>query len=264
MLSLYYFKYMKAKAIYLGQHLNLKGFQTKFKLDTLEKDPVLYEMGEGKYAVLFKYGVAVFWDFEEGEINDFLMKLVPFVENALSESPSEEMEIKTKKFKKIIDDGVIYLEEITNQVIQLLSVILARSVILDYQEQKVDSIMLSFGKVIDSFSKNGKPSMAARTMLKMVGGAMKIKNDTVSQMALLDKPDFTWNDSNLDEIFTELDEEYEISDRYSIVTQKINALFQDSEFIMNYLESKKSTFLELIIIVLIFIEIVLFIYDLVV
>lgn len=253
---------MKAKAVYMGQRLNLKGFQTKFKLDTLEKDPFLYQMGEDKYAVLFRYGVVVLWNFEEGDSNDFLMKLTPFVESALENSPFEEMTLKRKKSKEIIDDGVVYLEEISNQIIQLLSVILARSVILDYLEQRVDSILHNFGKVIDSFSKNGKPSMPARTMLKMVGGAMKIKNDAVSQMALLDKPDFTWEDSYLDEVFGALDEEYEISDRYSIITQKISALFQDSELIMNYLEGKRSMLLELVIIILIVIEIILFVFEL--
>lgn len=251
---------MQIEAIQLGESLNIKRFSDKFKLKALAKDPFTLKWGEKSHAVLFKYGVIVLWNFNEEEKKTFLKQIKPFVVQALDEPIVESA--RYKKGKELgADDGVIQSKALDLPSMQLISVSLARTVIMDFFENEVDGLLIDFSKMIAQFTRSGRPKVKDKKLLQLAGAAMSINNRTVSQMALLDKPDFTWDDPELDSLYSELEEEYEISDRYSVLSKKIETLFHDAEFIMNYLEGRRATMLEAIIVLLFIVDIVLIILE---
>ena len=245
------------EAIQLGEAIQVKKFLDKFKFKSISKEPHIIAWGEESHIILFRYGVIVFWNIEEGEKNKILGMLKSYVTNPLKEPFTETL--GWKKGKKIdIIDGVIQSSELDIPSRQLIAVSLARTVVMDFFETKVDHLLKQFTDIIEHFTQTGRSKLSGKSLLRLAGAAMSINNQTVSHMAMLDKPDFIWNNTSLDVLFTELEEEHEISERYIVLTKKIETLLHDSEFIMNVLDSRQSHLLELIIILLFVVDIAVF------
>lgn len=251
---------MKVEAVQLGESLNVKKFIEHNKVKSLAKDPAILEWGTDSHVVLFRYGSVVFWNFNEGQKNDFLSLLMPFVSKPL-DTPLTETARWENGNKMSVTNGRIKSKTLDTASRQLIGVSLARTVVLDFFEQKVDELFIHFSAIIDQFTASGRSTVSSKSLLKLVGAAMSINNQTVSQMAMLDKPDFIWDDPELDALFLELEEEYELAARTTILRKKLETLLQDSEFIMNVLDSRRSNFLELIIVSLFVVDIVLILLE---
>lgn len=253
-------KSTKIEAIQIGETIFIKKFLEKYKYEGIAKDPTIIKWSATSYAVLFRYGVIVLWNFTDKQKKTFLRKINTFITKPLDTLLTEEA-AWSKGQKMKISDGLINTATIDNSKRQLIAVSLARTVILDYFEHKVDALLIKFSTIIEQFNNEGRSSFSSKKLLRLEGSAMVINNQTVSQITMLDKPDFIWDDPELDTLFMELEEEYEISERYEILNKKLETLLHDSEFIMNFLEARRANFLELIIVVLFVIDIALILME---
>ncbi len=139
--------------------------------------------------------------------------------------------------------------------------ILSRSVALEYFENRVEKALAEFDPIMRSFEEKGKASFTTREMLKKVGFAMNIRHLSMASLAILDSPDITWDDIELNDFYNDLSEEFEIDDRYDILKEKLETIFKNVEFILGFIEGKRSIMLEFIIVVLIVLEILIFGYE---
>lgn len=253
---------MEAKAIQLGQGINIKQFQKDKKIREGGKNVVIFKISANKWFALVRYGVIVLGNIDATEERKILKSIKSYIINPTTENPCESIEIKKTKGKEYLMDGILFTKNLSTPLKQLIVVILARSVVLEFFEKQTDHILFQFGEITEFFKEKGRIRKSSKNLLKLVGTAMNIKNRAVSQMAMLDKPDLVWEDAELDLWYQRLEGEYEISERYTIVKEKIDTLFGDSEFILNYLENRRILILEVIIVVLIMIEVVILIYDL--
>ncbi len=230
----------------------LKGF-------TIEnRDPLVLVKGDSKM-IVFKYGVVVFISQSEEQIDFLIKKLEIHLDGGFEKGKRrvEEVTIKKAPKEEQIHNSVVYCHEINENFKILLAVMLARSLILEFFEDQVGTQLNTLTNILGSFEKKGRTNLSTRNLLKIVARAMQLRNLMVSQMALLDKPDFTWDDPYLDQWYPILDDEYEITDRYEILVKKNDIIFGDVEFVLNYLESRKGLFLEAVIVFLIVFEILI-------
>lgn len=251
---------MHIQALQIGERIDIKKFLQENKLSLLSEEPYSFCWGESAYVVLFKYGVVILWNFEDGERNRFLSKLMPFVAQALQDPFVEEAEWK-KGAKYSVEDGVIKSPNLSDENRLLVSVTLARTIVLDFFESRVENLLIQSREKISHFTKSWAILSRERRLLNLASEAMLINNATVTQMALMDKPDFVWEDQELDQFYLILEKEYELSERFAVMQKKLDILLHDSEFIMNYLESQKSNFLEWAIVLLFVFDIVLIIIE---
>lgn len=248
---------MIVKAIHLGKKINLKEAQLKLGQIPTLRDPILYEVGDGKFVVLLRYGVCVFWNMNNGEINEFISKIDYFIIEKFETHNIEEAEVINGEKDEISSDK-IRIHNLEIHKVALISVVLGRSVALDHYEQEVDKVMQQFDSVIKSFVSTGKTSQSSKSLVKKIGFAMSVRHLTVTQMAFLDKPDLTWDDANLDKFYNNLAEYYELDDRYEVLDDKLETVFRNSEFISDYIASRRTFAAEVIIILLIAFELLIF------
>lgn len=251
---------MRIEAIQLGESINIKAFTDKFQSKVIAKDPWVLKWNKNSTLFVFRYGAAVLWNFSEKNKAEVLDKLSEYVKNPLKNPPVETLKWK-KSTRMRVRDNTIQSWELDIPSKQLIAVSLARTVVLELMEQKVDNLFLNFSSILTRFRVSGHFAFGGKKLLKLAGSAMSINHQTVSQLAMLDKPDFTWDDPDLDALYLELEEEYELASRLTILSKKLETLRQDSEFIMNILESKHSNFLELIIVILFILDIVLILFE---
>lgn len=252
---------MKVRAIHLGQRIDLRKLQSSLGLRVSFREPLVVEYAKNKFVSFFRYGVVVFWNLGDGEINEILLKINPFVVEPFQEKIEEIMLVKIAKAKDEIKNGNIFISDLRIEKVAIMSLVLSRSIVLDYFEREVGKVMNDIGIVINSFALNGKTSLSGKELLKKVGVAMSIKHLAVNQMAMLDKPDLIWDDKELDSLYSEIAEEYELDERYEILNDKLKMLFTSIEFILGYIDVRRSLFLEITIVFLIVFEIVIFLIE---
>jgi uncharacterized Rmd1/YagE family protein len=253
---------MQVKAIQVGRAVNLKRIESLAGFKLIAKDPHLYRVGKGQFVVAMRYGVLVFWGVDADKIVEITKRLNPFIEDSFDENHWESIDLKVSKRKKAkVFDGTLYCCELTKEIKQLVSVVLSRSTVLEFFEKQTGQILSEYQGVLNSFHETGKAKATPKKLLKLVGSAMKIKNTSVHQLSMLEKPDFVWDDAELDLLYEDLEEEYEISSRYVILKEKLGMLFEDSEFILNYIDGQRAFVLELTIVILIVMEVILFVYE---
>jgi uncharacterized Rmd1/YagE family protein len=74
-------------------------------------------------------------------------------------------------------------------------------------------------------------------------------------LALLDKPDATWDDPALDRIYADLRAEFDLLDRYDTLTQKLQGVQEALELVLDVARDRRMWLLEVAIFVLIAIEV---------
>ncbi len=254
---------MKVRALRLGQRISLKKLQVNSKFKPSLRDPFVVNYEKDKHIVLFKYGTVIFWNFKDEEIEKIIAEIEPCISEKNSNMEFEDVDVNLSKTgENEISDGDIYISELDILHISLISIVLSRSLAMDRFEGEVGQALSDLEGVIDVFSKKGKSTLSMKALLKKLGFAMKIQHLAVNQMALLDRPNIAWENTNLDEFYTLLAEEYELEDRYEILDDKLNILFRSVEFILGYIETKKSYILEFTVVILILVEIIIFFFEL--
>lgn len=252
---------MLVKALRIGEKIHIKKLQKALLFTPALKEPYIIKYEKDKYLVIFKYGVLVYWGLSEVETNKIMAKIGDYIELPTDEPNKEEMKVKIGKRDQITTD-CITLSSITAEKVAIISEVLSRSVAMEHFEMELENVLSAFGEITNTLSKGGTITLSNRALLKKVGFAMNIQHLIVNQLAMLDKPEITWDFGDLDQFFNQLIEEYEINERYKILNQKLEMIFRDVEFIMNYIDAKKNLWLEVTIVILIVIEIVLFVAEL--
>ena len=96
---------------------------------------------------------------------------------------------------------------------------------------------------------------------RFIGHCITTKQDLVSSLYLLDKPDEIWNDQLLDGLYRDAVDMFELKDRYKTLDYKLRMTQESLELISELLQNRNANYLEWAIIVLIAVEIVLFIFQ---
>jgi uncharacterized Rmd1/YagE family protein len=78
---------------------------------------------------------------------------------------------------------------------------------------------------------------------------------------VLDKPDITWDNADLDRLYSRMANLFELSQRYHEIRTKSETLMDITDVFTGLSHARRSARLEWIIIILIAVEIVLYLYD---
>jgi uncharacterized Rmd1/YagE family protein len=249
---------MKVHVLDIGKNIATKDFQKKNQLKVLLKEPLIISAGQQKWVVILRYGVVAFWNMTPKEEKEWLRTIQPFVVDRF-EKPLEDvlMVTKSSRLEGSYKDR-IYLKSIDPQKIAIVSLILGRSLALERYERDASKTLIEFDSVMKSFGEKGRTTLSTKALLKKVGFAMNLQHLTVSQMALLDKPDSTWESHQLDALYHDLSTDYELEDRYDVLSEKLKLIFHNVQFILDFIDARRSLMLEATIVLLIVFEIVLF------
>lgn len=100
-----------------------------------------------------------------------------------------------------------------------------------------------------------------KKILSQIGNIFAIKQKTIYYLSLLDKPETVWESHELERLYDKLRFELKLQDRLDILNEKIKFLSEYHQILLNFISTKRSIFLELIIVILIIIEIFLFFFE---
>lgn len=215
---------------------------------------------DNKTLYLKDYGSVVFLGWEDVEIASFLKE--KFGIQSPEQLKSEEMEVdQNSLIEHQVNFDNIIVPDLTPEVIHIISLNLAQSVVLSYYQEQADDILATSSKVSIELKDKGHVSISTKKLRKLLGRAIVLKNTVAENLYIFDTPEFASNAEELTKMDTELNENLDILNRFRSLQHNLSTVTDTLSFLMDILQHKHSTILEWIIILLILIEVIQVLFE---
>lgn len=217
---------------------------------------------QDRYVVVHDFGAVVFFDFGKDEREGFMNKLLgalppephpPLLEDYLVEV--REGADASVKFDRVI------VPSLDPVVVELLSIIVAQSVAMDYYEEDVRAAYRRVEGFAATLVEKGSIKLGARELNRFIGSVLAVRNQIAMTLSLLDEPPATWEKELYDRLYRALRNAFEIEDRHQTIEYKIQLIQQNLEIMVNLAQTRRGHLLEITVIVLIAFEIVLGLFE---
>jgi len=253
---------IKAHALFVGQRLDLKDFE---KSNRLASAPLVVTAGTNRCAVLFRYGVVVYFGLSMIEEMSRLSDLKPFILEPFDQHlESEEVEIVTDKEKQEgPEQSVIYLKIYSIERIQLIADILAKSVVLSYYETNIANSFDRIDPLAESLQRGGRSYHKTRQLLRHIGDTLITHSKMVGRVEVSDKPELLWEHPEHEHLYHKLMVEYELRERHVALERKLDLISRTAETLLGVLQANRTLRVEWYIVILIVFEILLTLYEMV-
>jgi len=268
-------------AFSLASEVNLDKIASYFEINKKYRweDPLILENkhlehillpkeGVERFIYLFYFGAAVFINFTTDETNKFIQYLKTITTNPelKSNNPYKYLESYTLKIESESDFSVandaLVIPQYKNYHLYIISLILAKSVSLEKLEIGLDNIFDEVEQIFELMEK-GRFTLRDKSLAKMAASILRFKYTSISNIMLLDAPDIVWENDEAATLYEDLSNLFELKDRYSKIRHKSETLMDITEVFSNMSYTKRSMRLEWAIIILISIEILLYIFELI-
>lgn len=211
-----------------------------------------------KVAYAFDFGALVLIDFDPSQRDS----IVATFERALPREPHPPLreqagvEVREGSGIDVTFDGVV-VPELTPATLEVVATVLAQSAALDYYGEDIQAILDRIGRIASDVAKDGAPRGRTRDMVRFIGAAIASQVEIISGLALLDKPDLTWENQLADRLHEKLRRNFEIGERYRAVEVKLKTSRDALTVFLEMIQTRRNQLLEVAVVVLILVEIVI-------
>jgi uncharacterized Rmd1/YagE family protein len=221
-------------------------------------DVIHISFNNGGDVFCFSYGCCVFWNTTEHQEKTFLDNIKSFAVDVLHESICDVCHYDLGSTTTILEeeDSIILSED--NPIMKLsFSHALSQSVKLSAFEKDVLNTIESTRSLPKELAEQGKTSLPRKKIAQYVGKLFAQRNFINLHTDLLDTPEFFWKRPKY-EYFYEMAATYlDLKTRLDIVNRKLDVIHELYGILLDELKHRHSSFLEMVIVLLIFIEVVL-------
>ncbi len=250
-------------------HAHAYGFASTFKMRDLQpcfsgarvrpsKTQIVAEYGPDRFAVGFDFGAVVFVNVASEERARVIGAILERVATDEPHAPLEEdFLIETREGvppQGIVSFDRVVVSELTAPAVELITLLLAQSVSIDYYEEDLQEILVTLDRQTDRMAKKGRLSGSPRDLMKFVGSSIATKNQIIAALAVLDKPAVTWEAEPLDRMYNHLRSMLEIDERYKSLEYKLRTIQETLELFLDLQQTRRGFLLEATIMMLILAE----------
>lgn len=224
----------------------------------VSRDPVIVQLADDRYMVVFDYGSVVFFNFDEGAARLWLGKLTPFASRMGRQEFTDNFTLHVGKEDGELSTEELAVPEFTLDVVKLVAVVLSRSVSLEYFESLVERSLEQLEDAIEQLARTGRLMGTRNALTRQVGVALNIQHELAYNLGLLDDPDILWEGGHrIGKLYVQLSQTFDIRERVLVLQRKIDIIAKSSEFIILRLQERTLTWQEYAIIALFVIDIIL-------
>jgi uncharacterized Rmd1/YagE family protein len=216
-----------------------------------------WSSGEGGEVFLFPFGALVFRGVPPEERERQLARLRGSQPRLSEPVGREEITVQEDAGTLGVRDGVLHLDRLTPERSGIVALTVAQSASLEYYERLVEELGSRTNVLVERLEETGTVPMRTKPLHRFIGEAVGTRNEVVSVLHLLDKPDAAWEDGAMDAIYDDLKDEFDLSDRFHAIEHKLKSVQESLELLLDVARDRRLVLLEAAIVVLIVVEIVL-------
>jgi required for meiotic nuclear division protein 1 len=254
---------LKVLSYQVADSIDIKSLRAVYKEDVyfFDASELLYKTGEQAFIYVFKYGVVCFLNYEAGAIAAFLERIAPYGKNLFDPSLSEEFEVDVNAGVTRIGYNKIELVGADIQTLRLIMLNVSQSVALDYYSELTDRLLEETNAHTQILERKGKLGISGKDLKKFIGKTLNLKNRISENLYVFDSPPETWEDEQLNKIDQGLKATFDLRERFRDIREGLEIIKENLNLFKDLLQYRNSTFLEWIIIVLVFLEVLNLVLD---
>lgn len=249
----------EANAVLVGMSIDLRALGHK---SSGRYDPVLVELPSNGFAMIYHYGVIVFFNATVSTTAELIARCRSATSQMLAKPETEQFSISIRNdLAEGVKNDTIQIKEITTERIEIIGDSLSKSVVLDYHENRMSALFDKIEPIAKSLHQKGKLGFGTKMLLKQIGSSLIIANDMAGKVEISEKPSVLWDHVELEPLYAQLIEDLEIIERQVILERKNSVISNTVQTSLEVLQSQHGHRLEWYIIILIAIEILLDLYE---
>ncbi len=251
-------KSITIKAFLISESIFLKKFKNAYKQNLISgsSSDAFYQIKEESYVFILNYGVVVFANVLEEEINHTLNLLKDYLYRPLESKISETYQvIQNSNPKPQFQYEELLTPEMSPELLKIVMFNLAHSVALDFYENIADQLLSEIQEYAIQLEEKGKIKGSKKNMLRFIGKILSVKNKIVENLYIFDVPEMVWESPDLNHIHIGLSTLFDIRTRFKEIEYTFKVIEDNLEVFSEIFQHNESSRLEIIIIVLIFIEV---------
>jgi len=250
---------VSVRALFVGQRLDLGGLEQAERLATA---PLLVRAGSSGAVALFRYGVVVLFGMDAIEEVGYLDDLKRLVVEPFEQPEYETIDLVADPNRsERVEQAELILHRFTVERLQLVSAVLAKSVVLAHYETRLAQSFDRVEPLAADLQSGNRARHPGRELLRHIGDTLLIHGKMVGRVEVLEKPEVLWEHPELERLYSRLADEYELRERQSALDRKLELIGRTAETLLGLLQSKRSLRVEWYIVILILVEIVLTLYE---
>jgi uncharacterized Rmd1/YagE family protein len=246
-------------AVAFVENLALKELAPSFPEAKRTPHELWYAMPAGGTVFVYPFGAMVFHNVPPAEREAQVARLHaarPKLTNALGFEESFTVR-EEPGARPDVQAGVLVVDKLSFEGASVVAMTVAQSAAMDYYDRIVDEMFSRTDHLVERLEKAGRAPFATRPLHRFIGTAIGTRNEVLSILHMLDKPDAVWEDATADRIYHELRAEFDLSDRYTALELKLRSVQEALELVLDMARDYRLVLLEATIVLLIVIEIVL-------
>ena len=259
-------QYFPINAFYVAEKLDVakleEGLKDEYKLRK-QADKVVLTTKSQKRIFLYSFGSIIFIDYSKPDIDAFFQRLAKLKVMQFRQ-PIEEIygvRVDPRIRRAVVEFSRVIVPRYSAPQIDIICRVLAQSIALEHIETVVDKKLEKVGEINQRLVKEGKLSMPSTEIMKTTGELSQITQVALTKIDLLDKPALTWEYKSLNYLYEDLRAMFELDPRFRNLKFKMDYITNQFAVLMESIRSKTEERLELIIIILIAVEILLWISE---
>lgn len=247
----------------IADGIDVKAFRGSYKegIYHYDADELFYRTGEEDFLYVFKYGVVCFMNYDAARRDVFLQQVTPFCKNVFGQPLSEEFEVETDAKEYKFGYNKIEIVKPDIEVFRLIMLNVSQSVSLDYYSEQTNLLQEETNSHTLKLERKGRLDISGANLKKYIGKTLNLKNRIAENLYIFDSPPETWEDENLNRIDQGLKRTFDLQERYRDVREGLEIIKENLELFKDLLQYRNSTFLEWIIIILVFLEVLNLLLD---
>ncbi|MFH1111757.1 MAG: RMD1 family protein [Patescibacteria group bacterium] len=223
----------------------------------LEKDPLVCQLAEEKYLVIFDYGSVVFFGFSTQEVREQINNLKKYANRANRREFVNSFALHIGNRIAVSTEEMV-VSKFMLDVVKLVAIVLSRSVGLEYYEDLIERNLAKIEEAVDKLSHEGRLVGSRRELVKQVGLALAVNHELAYNLGLLDEPEIVWDrGAEMQKIYQHLTSAFAIQRRAQTVERKLDIIAKSSQFIIDRLQDRTANLLEYGIIFLFVVDLIL-------
>jgi uncharacterized Rmd1/YagE family protein len=257
----------KFVAVSFKEDFEFAKLSTEWKSNTFIADPKDIRIKKTSTGTIFIYsfGVLTFVNISSVERTAEIAELSRCMGLSLdARITSEEFFVEISPDEKPrVEYTKLVLNELTPEREAVIAQILAQSAAMEYYETVISEAKNKVMNLVIDLRNTGKVKLSPRKLYKVVGDILLMQIEVTGVLHLLDRPEQIWEDKTMDGLFNDLRAAFDLGERFKALEHKLNLIQSTTEILIETVKDSRLYNADLVIIILIAVEILIFISTLV-
>mgnify|MGYP000328909725 FL=1 len=215
------------------------------------------EYGENSYLFVFRFGCVVFFNMSPELVQSETAKIKTELGAGFPHPTSETYQVTTGAIADKVEFEYVEIKKYSIDHLRLIALTLGQSTGLEYFEILSDKLLQDTASFMKKLETSGSFPTNSKRLLQFIGSTAGSRQQIVSNLSILDPPEETWKSKELEKFFKELQLNFDIDLRFRALDRKLNLVQDNIEILSDLATARRTTILELLIVILIVLELIM-------